>query len=252
MINTKTLTYLALGIVLGFIILSYLEIKEYYFTAKSLKNKNTNTKKPEHYADIPLNLTDDKYSSIFDYLEKVEDPKLYVNTLGCFDNDQMIEDIKGVGETCKTWAPKVMDIYNKEPPKKTSNVNQLPSESEKDAYFLIDDKVYSFAEICPVTSNQSRPITCLYNEADKFQQMGIKLGNIIEETQDKHENKMNLLDNNMGYHIVDNNRLYNKEHIKDFIGYENYLGMNKDVYRNINDKITDLSLFGKKMKNILN
>ena len=245
MIDTKTLTYLVLGIILGFIILSYLEIKEYYFTAKSLKNKNTNTKKPEHYTDIPLNLTDDKYSSIFDYLEKVEDPKLYVNTLGCFDNDQMIEDIKGPGETCKTWAPKVMDIYNKEPPK---NGN---SDREKNEYFLIDDKVYSFAEICPVTSNQSRPITCLYNEADKFQQMGIKLGNIIEDTQDKHENKMNLLDNNMGYHIVDNNRLYNKEHIKDFIGYENYLGMNKDVYRNINDKITDLSLFSQKVKKIL-
>ena len=249
MIDTKTLTYLVLGIILGFVILSYLEINEYYFTAKSLKNKNTNTKKPEHYTDIPLNLTDDKYSSIFDYLEKVEDPKLYVNTLGCFDNDQIIEDIKGPGETCKTWAPKVMNIYNKEPPKKTSRGNQLTS--EKDEYFLIDDKVYSFAEICPVTSNQSRPITCLYNEADKFQQMGIKLGNIIEETQNKHENKMNLLDNNMGYHIVDNNRLYNKEHIKDFIGYENYLGMNKDVYRNINDKITDLSLFSQKVKKIL-
>lgn len=247
MINTKTLTYLALGIILGFIILSYLEIKEYYFTAKSFKNKNTNTKKQEDYTDIPLNITDNKYSSIFDYLKKVEDPKLYVNTLGCYDNDQMIEDIKGVGETCKTWGPKVMDIYNKEPPTDTSN------NSGKDDYFLSDDgKVYSFSEICPVTSNQSRPITCLYNEANKFQQMGIKLGNIIEDTQDKHENKINQLDSNIGYHIVDNNRLYNKEHIKDFIGYENYLGMDKNVYRNINDKITDLSLFGKKMKKILN
>lgn len=250
MINRTTLTYLAIGIILGFIILSYLEIKEYYFSAKLLKNKNAKLLNKENYNDIPHNLTDNKYSSIFDYLEKVEDPKLYVNTLGCFDNDQMIEDIKGVGETCKTWVPKVMNIYNKEPPNKNSNNGELAI--EKDEYFLSDDgKVYSFAEICPITSNQSRPIKCLYNEANKFQQMGIKLGNIIEDTQDKHETKINQLDSNLGYHIVDNNRLYNKEHIKDFIGYENYLGMNKDVYRNVNDKITDLSLFGQKMKKIL-
>lgn len=251
MINIKTLTYLAVGIILGFVILSYLEIKEYYFTSKALKNKANNTKRQETYADIPFNLTDNKYSSIFDYLDKVEDPKLYVNTLGCFDNDQMIEDIKGVGETCKTWAPKVMDIYNKEPPKKTTTDEQLTT--EKDEYFLTDDnKIYSFAEICPVTSNQSRPIKCLYEESNKFQKMGIKLGNVIEDTQDKHESKINHLDNTLGYHIVDNNRLHNKEHIKDFIGYENYLGMNKDVYRNINDKITDLTLFGKKVKKVLN
>lgn len=247
MLNSKTLTYLAIGIFVGFIILSYLEIKEYYFSSKKLKNKQSKINTQENYNDIPLNLTNNTYSSIFDYLEKVEDPKLYINTLGCYDNDQMIEDIKGVGTTCKTWAPKVMDIYNKEPPK---TKRDIPS-SEMDDYFVTDDgKVYSFAEICPVTSNQSRPINCLYDEANKFQQMGIKLGNIIEDTQDKHENKINSLDTNISFHIVDNNRLYNKEHIKDFIGYENYLGMNKDVYRNINDKITDLTLFGKKMKKL--
>ena len=238
-LNRKTLNYLAIGIIIGFLVLSYLEIKEYYFSSKPVKNS-------EKYQDITTDLKDNTFTGILDYLKQVEDPKLYVNTLGCYDNDQMIEDIKGKGQTCKTFAPKVMDIYSKEVPGKN------PKDSEKDNYFLTDDgKVYSFAEICPVTSNQSRPIKCLYDEADKFQKMGIKLGNIVEDTQDKHNNTLNIIDSNLSYHIVDNNRLYNKEHIKDFIGYENYLGMNKDVYRNINDKITDLSLYGKKVKKIL-
>ena len=238
-LNRKTLNYLAFGIIIGFLVLSYLEIKEYYFSSKPVKNT-------EKYQDVTVGFQDKTFTGILDYLKQVEDPKLYVNTLGCYDNDQMIEDIKGKGQTCKTFAPKVMDIYSKEVPGKKS------TPSEKDNYFLTDDgKVYSFAEICPVTSNQSRPIKCLYDEADKFQKMGIKLGNIVEDTQDKHNNTLNHIDSNLGYHIVDNNRLYNKEHIKDFIGYENYLGMNKDVYRNINDKITDLTLYGKKVKKIL-
>ena len=238
-LDSKTLNYLAFGIIIGFLVLSYLEIKEYYFSSKPVKNT-------EKYQDVPTDLKDNTFSGILDYLKQVEDPKLYVNTLGCYDNDQMIEDIKGKGQTCKTFAPKVMDIYSKEVPGKQS------TSSEKDNYFLTDDgKVYSFAEICPVTSNQSRPIKCLYDEANKFQKMGVKLGNIIEDTQDKHNNTLNHIDSNLSYHIVDNNRLYNKEHVKDFIGYENYLGMNKDVYRNINDKINDLSLYGKKVKKIL-
>lgn len=238
-LNRKTLNYLTIGIIIGFLVLSYLEIKEYYFSSKPVKNT-------EKYQDVTVGFQDKTFTGILDYLKQVEDPKLYVNTLGCYDNDQMIEDIKGKGHTCKTFAPNVMDIYSKKVPGKK------PKKSEKDNYFLSDDgKVYSFAEICPVTSNQSRPIKCLYDEADKFQKMGIKLGNIVEDTQDKHNNTLNHIDSNLSYHIVDNNRLYNKEHVKDFIGYENYLGMNKDVYRNINDKITDLTLYGKKVKKIL-
>ena len=251
LINRKTLSYLALGIVIAFLVLIYLEVREYYFSSKNIKNKNHTLTHKQHnkerYQDIITNSKNEKYSGIIDYLEKVEDPKLYVNKLGCYDNDQIIEEIKGKGETCKSFAPKVMDIYSKEAPTADS-----ADESAKNNYFLTPDgKVYSFAEICPVTSNQSRPIKCLYDEAEKFHQMGIKLGNIIEDTQDKHDNTLNHLDSNISYHIVDNNRLYNKEHVKDFIGYENYLGMNKDIYRNINDKINDLSLFSKKVKKVL-
>jgi hypothetical protein len=249
----KVLWYLAIGIFIVFIILIIMEINEYYFSSKELKNTNTiqqlsNTvdDNKETYNNVDISsITNSKYSGILDYLEQVEDPKLYSNTLGCYDNDQMIEDIKGTGETCKSFAPKVINIYNKE---KANNTN-----AENEDYFLADDgKVYSFAEICPVTSNQSRPIKCLYDEANKFQEFSIKLGNIIDDTQDTHDNKLHHIDSNLSYHIVDNNRLYNKEHVKDFIGYENYLGMDKDIYRNINDKINDLDLYSKKVKRILN
>lgn len=261
-LNKKTLSYLALAIVVAFIVLIGLEINEYYFSSKVLKNTNTDStfiksnnkhitsnEKFEEVDTIALNNLDiseiesGKYNSIMDYLEQVEDPKLYIHTLGCYDNDQMIEDIKGKGETCKTYGQKVINIYNKKKPKK--------GESNTDYFLTTDGKVYSFAEICPVTSNQSRPLKCLYDEANKFNEMSIKVGNIIEDIQDKHEHNLNNIDTDMGYHIVDNNRLYNKEHIKDFIGYENYLGMNKDIYRNINDKINDLSLYSQKVKKIL-
>ena len=87
-LNRKTLNYLAFGIIIGFLVLSYLEIKEYYFSSKPVKNT-------EKYQDVPTDLKDNTFSGILDYLKQVEDPKLYVNTLGCYDNDQMIEDIKG-------------------------------------------------------------------------------------------------------------------------------------------------------------
>lgn len=251
----KVLWYLAIGIFIVFVILIIMEINEYYFTSKVFKNTNsisqlstTPDDNKETYNDVDLSsITNSKYSGIVDYLEQVEDPKLYINTLGCYDNDQMIEDIKGKGQTCKSHAPKVINIYNKD------QSDPSPTDGNDNDYFLADDgNVYSFAEICPVTSNQSRPIKCLYDEANKFQEFSIKLGNIIDDTQDKHDNKLQYIDSNLSYHIVDNNRLYNKEHVKDFIGYENYLGMDKDIYRNINDKINDLDLYSKKVKRILN
>ena len=114
MISNNVLLWLVIIIVIGFIYLVYVEIKEHHFPDGIVSNKedNTKTNNKERYYDVTLENENKLFVNMPDYMKKVEDPQLYdVDDLGCYDNDQLLEDIKGQGNTCKSWSPKVSNAY---------------------------------------------------------------------------------------------------------------------------------------------
>jgi hypothetical protein len=210
--------WLIILIVIGFAALLVLEVKAYRFETNKSLNKSQN-KYTETYYDVPIEEEGTIFNGLADYLEKIEEGKLYKESdLGCYDNDNIISEIKGEGQTCKTWAANVTDIYYKRKP----NESIPTTESGKNNYFVSGDGTeYSFAEICPETSNQDRAISCLYKKGEKFNKLGMHLANVIQEVQDRQNNRIGNIDSSIKIHTGDSNRLHNKPYVTDFLRYEN-------------------------------
>lgn len=248
--------WLIVFIVLGFIILAIFEVKNHAFpthsgTTSDLAKHQDKFRPPagaESYFDVAIEDEGTIFNGLNDYLEKVEEGKLYNEAdLGCYDNDNIIADIKGKGQTCKTWAAQVTDIYYKRPP----NAPVPTTTPETNNYFVAGNgQEYSFAEICPETANQDRPIACIYKKGDKFSKLSDRLGNIIDIVQERQGNRIGNLDSSIRIHTVDANRLYNKPFVADFLKYENTLGMNTgqpDDYGPF-AKLADLDLYSQVRK----
>jgi len=242
--NIKIIIFI---IVLLTIVLFIFEIQAYYFPLgnmnntsllaalkrdpnvnSSISNNNRNRLK-ESYSELRFDL-DTEYKDIFDYLENSEytERKFKTNdtNIGCYDMDGLVEDIKGIGNTCNTLAREVDDINAKQ-------------------YTHTNGKQYSFAEICPVTSGQSRPIMCLYNKGNHIRTLNNQLSNIIDNVDKNHDLRLNRIDSAASYHIVDNNRLFNFPHIKTFNKYEQSRDMGIERRFNTEDQIDDLTLYAK-------
>ena len=180
----------------------------------------------------------DHYNSIVHFLEDYEEPLLNKKSLnGCYDNDALLEQITEKGNTCKTYAREVNDIFKKS--------NELD-----DPHNLVDNygNQYSFAEICPVTSNITRPIECLYNKNKNINELGLRTANVIDIVQNLHENKLDKLNSNLNYHALDNDRLYNKENTDKFLQHEIKNNMNQNVRKDILDIIDDVLNYSKNVK----
>ncbi len=219
--------WLIILILIGFTALLVLEVKAYRFetneTLSRTQNKYTgNTdNRNEPYYDVPIEDEGTLFKGLADYLEKIEEGKLYNETdLGCYDNDNIIAEIKGEGQTCKTWAAKVTDIYYKRKPNEP-----IPTTTQGlNNYFVSGTGTeYSFAEICPETSNQDRAISCMYKKGEKFNKLDLRLANVIQEVQDRQNKRINNIDSNIKIHSTDTNRLFNKPYVTDFLRYERNL-----------------------------
>lgn len=197
----------------------------------------------DKFYNVPYGLEGKRYKNIVDYLEHAEE--LNFNTdaeIGCFDNDLLLEKIKGTGNTCIKWAPKVLDIYYKK--QAGENVDSTKSDST----FVTDEgKLYSFAELCPVTSNQDRPLRCLYKNASQYTDLGIRVGNVIDNLQTSNNVLLDNIDDSIAFHTIDENRLYNSQAIKDYLGYERKMNMNKNLRNNIEDNLDDLALYSSRL-----
>jgi hypothetical protein len=249
-----TVKWLIIIIIIGFVVLAVLEIRSDAFphsssgtTAELTKTQNKHrpgTGLSESYFDVPIEDEGTIFKGLDDYLVKIEEGKLYNEAdLGCYDNDDIISQIKGAGQTCKTWAPNVTDIYYKRAPG-----DSVPTESTKLANYFVagNGQEYSFAEICPETTNQDRPVACVYKKGEKFAKLSDRLGNIIDIVQERQNNRLSNLDSSIRIHTVDSNRLYNKPFITDFLKYENTLGMNTGQPDDSGPfaKLADLDLYG--------
>jgi hypothetical protein len=245
-------------IVVSLIILFILEIKAYYFptgmdnnslfealkknpnyesTIKNNVNANNNLQKKEQYGNILTDNTD--FADIFSYLESEDsgyEKKFKTeiitddNTLGCYDNDLLLQNmLNNPSITCKTEKGNYFDIHKK---------NLIhPKSGNK----------YSFAEICPVTSGQERPIMCLYNQGTYINNINKKMSNLIDQVQINQGNRLDNVENSMTYHVADPNRLFNIPPVKLYNKHENLLEMGYDRRFSNEDQLDDLVLYGKRL-----
>ena len=225
------------------IVLFIFEIQAYYFPDgriqnqdiyNKLFNRNANKSKEDKFINI---YQDTEFENIFEYLKQEDagyEDKFPNNddTLGCYDNDILMEDIKGDGQTCKAVAPTVFNIFEK-------NLNHSNGTS------------YSFADICPVTSGQERPIMCLYKKGSHINNINKKMANLIDQIQLDQGMLLNNLENSMTTHIVDPNRLFNQSQIKEYNRYENNLNMGLERRFTNEDQLDDLVLFSKRLQSNL-
>lgn len=223
------------GIIIFMVLFATLFAIEYY---TDIQSKIVLTTRDKFY-NVPYGLEGQKYKNIIDYLENAEELNFNTDTeIGCFDNDALIEKIKGAGNTCIKWAPNVLDIYYKKVPGEPVQTNMTNST------FVTDDgKSYSFAELCPVTSNQDRPLRCLYKNATQYADLSTRVGNVIDNLQTNNNILLNNIDNTVTFHTVDENRLYNSQHVRDYLAYERKMNMNKNLRGNIMDNVDDLVLY---------
>lgn len=234
MLTRRQLFYI--GVIL-FILFMILFAMEYYATIPK------NTKTQDKFYNVPYGLEAKTYKNIIDYLENAEE--LNFNTdaeIGCFDNDLLLEKIKGTGNTCIKWAPKVLDIYYKKEAGKPTPINM------NDSTFITDEgKSYSYAELCPVTSNQDRPLRCLYKNASQYTDLSSRVGNVIDNLQTSNNVILDNIDDSIAFHTIDENRLYNSQATKDYLSYERKMNMNKNIRNNIGDNLDDLALYSERI-----
>ena len=255
----STVKWLSVFIIIAFIVLAVLEVKSDAFSFGSsgttaelalAQNKHLpRTGVAESYFDVPIEEEGTIFKGLPDYLVKIEEGQLYNEAdLGCYDNDDIISEIKGTGQTCKTWAPKVTDIYYKRAPDAT--VPTTVDDGLNNYFVAGNGQEYSFSEICPETTNQDRPVACVYKKGDKFAKLSDRLGNIIDIVQERQNNRLSNLDSSIRIHSVDSNRLYTKPFVADFLKYENTLGMNTGQPDDSGPfaKLVDLDLYGQVRK----
>lgn len=232
MFTRRELFYVGVTLCILFIALFAME---YYAEVPVLKQHQIHDK----FYNVPYGLEAKRYKNIVDYLENAEE--LNFNTdaeIGCFDNDLLLEKIKGTGNTCIKWAPKVSDIYyKKEAGRKVDSV------MDNSTFVTDEGKSYSFAELCPVTSNQDRPLRCLYKNASQYTDLSTRVGNVIDNLQISNNVLLDNIDDSIAFHTIDENRLYNSQAIKDYLGYERKMNMNKNLRNNIEDNLDDLALY---------
>jgi hypothetical protein len=189
-----------------------------------------------------------QYPDIIDYIEKVEEPQFYnrSSVIGCYDNNDIIAKTHP-GHTCKSWFPKVSNIFFK--PKTPADIPITVDAPNANNYFNVEGQAYSFAELCPETTVQKDPLACLQDQSAAFELMSTKIANINKAVQEKQDQKLTNLASDASYHIIDANRIYNQSQVRDFIGYERSLGLGKNIYGGTPaDLLDDLELYARKKR----
>ena len=223
-------------------------VTDWHLPAAEMNSTGSNTKTREGFDVLDVKDEVKLFPDIIDYIEKVEEPQFYNRSrvIGCYDNNDIIERAHP-GETCKTWYPKVTNIFFKpETPAKVPTANNTANLNN---YFNVEGQPYSFAELCPETTNQKDPIACLHDRAQAFDLMSTKIANINDSIQNKQDKTISNLSDDVSYHVIDGNRVYNQSHVRDFIGYERSLGLGSAIMGgNANDQLDDLGLYSRKQR----
>jgi hypothetical protein len=268
----KVIVYLGLACLVVLIILVIMETYSYYFAAAgSAKTTDLAITTDRHLPGVAtvdamsgaregfragkaredFDVIDTKdevkqFPDIIDYIEKVEEPQFYNKSrvIGCYDNNDIIGRARS-GETCKSWYKNVTDIFFK--PQNPAQVPVDSSSANYNNYFNVEGQAYSFAELCPETTGQKDPIACLYDRAQGYNLMSTKIANINDSIQSNLDKKISNMSDDASYHTIDGNRIYNKQHVQDFVGYEKSLGLGSAIHGGTpGDQLDDLVLYTKK------
>lgn len=147
------------------------------------------------------------YDNINEYLSANLDNKVLKPSSRCFDNDKLISKIKGKGETCSSVYPDVKNIFYK-------STNKL---DDPDSFYDIEnDKQYSFAEICPITSKQSNGLLCLRDQNNYINDKMFRINNVIFDTELNMNNNLDNLTSKLKNYRTDKYRLFNSELIQEY------------------------------------
>lgn len=255
------LWWLMVGVFVVLAVLVVLETYSYYFAeAGGAKTEDllraSNRHLGQHYHK---NITEGfdviepkdemtEYPDIIDYIERVEEPQFYNRSsiIGCYDNNDIIARTHP-GNTCKSWFPKVSNIFFK--PKTPAEIPITADAPNANNYFNVEGQAYSFAELCPETTAQKDPIACLYDRSAAFELMSTKIANINKAVQEKQDQKITNIASDASFHIIDANRIYNQSQVRDFLGYERSLGLGANIHGGTpGDQLDDLELYGRKKR----
>lgn len=189
------------------------------FTIEAINNRHIDDGREDF--NVPLELEQQMYPNINTYLSEVEDKYVYDAAMrrGCYDNDRLMENIRGPGKTCKSIGPSITD-----PNYKPSSPTVDDVRGRNPNYFINGDgEILSYSDICPTTAKQEHPIRCLHEKAKKLDTMSKRVANVIDHVQRDQDTRLGNLDSTASQHVVDNQRLFNKTHTRDFLKYERAL-----------------------------
>ena len=203
----------------------------------------------------------EKYENIFNYLKKYEEDDIYQpDEITCYDNNLLVESTIGLGKSCKTLNETIDDINFKP----LDEEDEFSIRNEKNSYgtliyaeskkpiFKVNNKYYSFKEVCPETSNNESAILCQNRKYNKVNKLNDKIKSIINELNEIQNNKLNDMKLNLKIHKNDNNRLFNKNITKNYLKYDSNIGFNKKYYNNELDILNNVDIYNKYIKDIHN
>jgi hypothetical protein len=178
-----------------------------YILINYINNANTNTTTAEPFIVI--------YDDINDYLKRNVDKNILRDSY-CFDNDKLLGEIKGNSNlTCGTHYGKVADIHYKHTGPVTGNEEQ----KLKDNIFYNDKtgKVYSFAELCPITTKQLNSTLCLRKHNNDISDAIYRLDNIVDNAKIQVNDTIENTESEVDTYRNDKYRLYNSTNVQDYL-----------------------------------
>lgn len=157
------------------------------------------------------------YDSVNNYLSAVVDNKVLRNS-NCYDNDKMIAKITGnINATCASEYASVDNIYYK-PSKSDYEENLLKTDNQKKIYYdLENEKPYSFAELCPITTKQLNGTMCLRNHNAEISDVLYRINNLTASTNNKLNDTLNDLHTDFDDYSNNKYRKYNDTTIQNYL-----------------------------------
>jgi hypothetical protein len=154
------------------------------------------------------------YNDINDYLKKNIDDNILRDSY-CFDNDKLLGNILGNKNiTCANHLEKVANIYYKYQGMPTAD--ELSEKRDQIFYDSNTGKTYSFAEICPITTNQLNSTLCLRKHNNDISDTIFRLDNIITDTEIKMQDKLIDVESEITKYRDDKYRLFNSTEIQNY------------------------------------
>lgn len=149
--------------------------------------------------------------TILDYLNSNIDNIVLKNS-NCYDNDKMIQKIKGNNESCLSQYNKVADVNFRGNRSDMDNDNALNTFFDKET-----GKSYTFSELCPITSGAKNGTNCLREHNNEISNVMFRLNNIILDTEINMNNKLSTLGEDINNYRTDKYRLFNSDKIQDYL-----------------------------------